>query len=91
MCGGIIAAACVFGISELSETELSIYFADFFESIEKTGSDSFEVFKMATVSNLKFYIAAILFSTMSIGSPLIVAMSLMFGYSFSFTLLPYQY
>lgn len=85
--GGVIAAACVFGLSELSAKELFIYFSDFFESINKTGSDSFAVFKMAALSNLKFYVVVILLSMMVIGSPFIAVMSAFFGYSFCFTLL----
>jgi len=87
ICGGIIAAACVFGISELSDKELLLYFEDFFSSINQTGTDSFEIFKMAASSNVKLYIVVMLLSMMVIGAPFIAMLSCIFGYSFWFTLL----
>ncbi|MBE7028229.1 MAG: hypothetical protein E7407_04260 [Ruminococcaceae bacterium] len=86
VCGGIVAAACVLGLSELSLKELSIYFDDFFKSINSSGSDSFNIFKMAVESNLKLYILLILLSVMVIGSPFIVIVSSVLGYSLFFTL-----
>ena len=87
LCGGIIAAACIFAFSELSVRELSAYLADFFESIGKNGTDSFEIFKIAVFSNLKFFIVLVLFSVMIIGLPFVLAMSGVFGYSFFFSFL----
>ena len=86
VCGGIIAAACVLGLSELSFKELSIYFDDFFNSINSGGSDAFGIFKIAALSNLKLYIILILLSVMFIGLPLIVVLSVWVGYSFWFSM-----
>ena len=79
VCGGIVAAVCVFGIYDLD-------FDDFFKSINSSGSDSFNIFKMAVESNLKLYILLILLSVMVVGSPFIVIVSSVLGYSFWFTL-----
>ncbi len=86
VCGGIVAAACVLGLSELSLKELSIYFDDFFTSINSEGSASFDIFKMAAASNMKLYIFLILLSMMAIGAPFIAGVAILFGYSFWFTL-----
>ena len=87
ICGGIVAASCVFGISDLSDKELALYFGDFFASINQTGTNSPEIFKMAAFSNIKLYVVVILLSMMVIGSPFIALLSAFFGYSFWFTLL----
>lgn len=87
VCGGIIAAACVFGLSELSFKELTIYFDDFFNSINSGSSDAFSIFKIAATSNLKLYIVLILLSVMVIGMPLIAVLSALVGYSFWFSVL----
>ncbi len=86
VCGGIIAAVCVFGLSELDYRELTVYFADFFSGINKTGTDSFEIFRLSVMSNLKLYMFAVLLAMMIIGTPLIPAISGMLGYSVFFTL-----
>lgn len=86
LCGGVIAAACIFGISELSQREISVYLADFFLSIGKNGTESFEVFKIAVLANLSFFIAVLFFAMMVIGLPFLVIISVGIGFSFSFTI-----
>lgn len=87
VCGGIIAAVCVFGMNDLSHRELTIYFDDFFKSTNSNGADCFAIFKMAVMSNLRIYIVILLLSLTVIGMPLLVVVSSVLGYSFWFTVI----
>ncbi|MBR2499567.1 MAG: stage II sporulation protein M [Clostridia bacterium] len=86
ICGGIIAAVCVWKMSEFDYKELSVYFNDFFSGINKTGADSLEIFRLSVMSNFKLYVFMILLSMMIIGYPLLPLISATFGYSVFFAL-----
>lgn len=86
ICGGIIAAVCVWKMSEFDYKELSVYFNDFFSGINKTGADSLEIFRMSVLSNFKLYIFIILLSMMIIGYPILPLISATLGYSVFFAL-----
>ena len=85
LCGGIIAAVCVFGVSELDYKELITYFNDFFGSVEQTGIDALEVFKLSVFSNIKLTLLIIFLSLMVIGSFFLPVIAAFAGYSFFFT------
>lgn len=85
MCGGIIAAACVFGLSDLDFKELSVYFEDFFQSVKGSGFDSFEIFRLSAWENLKLFFAISIVSMMITGAVFIPFFSAICGYSFCFT------
>lgn len=86
MCGGIIAAACVFGLSDLDFKELSVYFDDFFQSVKDGGFDSFEIFRLSAWENLKLYLAIFIVSLMITGAFLIPFFSALCGYCVCFTM-----
>lgn len=86
LCGGIVAAVCVFGIYDLDFKELITYFNDFFESVEETGVNSLEIFKLSVFTNLKLTVLVVMLSMMVIGSVFIPLISALAGYSFCFTL-----
>ncbi len=84
--GGIVAVFYTMHMPPLSTKELSLYVDDFFKTIQENGTDAAALLKAGLLLQAENFVLLLLFSCMSIGTPLIAGFSFVSGFRHAFSI-----